>query len=97
MATKEAQNMVDIRLDSPRTPEGATQMPPFSNGAGAGAADTATSGTEGKPYLRFYSPGPKSELIICPLCKEKAATKRKMPTNFLDSLNSCLCCLSWYV
>lgn len=80
--------MVEIRLDSPRTPD-PSQVPQFN------AAGVQTEENNGKPYLRFYSVGPKTKNIVCPLCKEKSDAVDLSSSSLFDSLNCLLSCLSW--
>ncbi|XP_073846318.1 uncharacterized protein [Musca autumnalis] len=92
MATQQQQQqqqheMVEIRLDAPRTPD-QSQVPQFSAGGVQGSENN------GKPYLRYYAVGPKSKTIVCPLCKEKSEAVEVSSSGIFESLNCLLSCLS---
>ncbi|XP_075169264.1 uncharacterized protein LOC142241371 [Haematobia irritans] len=88
--TSEQDSMVDIRLDSPRTPDSNLALFDGQNRMWPSPKPQ----DEDKPYVRFYSVGPKTNSIICPLCKEKSETVNVNYSNFIDSLNCLMSCLS---
>ncbi|XP_013108743.2 uncharacterized protein LOC106088011 [Stomoxys calcitrans] len=90
------QGMVDIRLDSPRTPNPYSVQTPLFEGSESQNRPwpSAKSQDDGKPYVRFYAVGPKSRDIICPLCKEKSESVTVMHSDLVDRLNCLMSCLS---
>ncbi|XP_075168299.1 uncharacterized protein LOC142240484 [Haematobia irritans] len=89
----EQESMTAMSLDSPRTPDSHTTQTPLIYGQNRMGPSSKPQGQD-TPYVRFYSVGPKTNAIICPLCKEKTETVNVNYTNLIDGLNCLMSCLS---
>lgn len=112
------EEMIDVNLDSPRTPDDQQNPADFKkcitfnkhidNIKYEGEDTTVSTPTnklrswstlsdkdDSKPHLRFYSVGPGTYQLRCPLCKQRADAETVQMGGALGQLSCLLSTLSW--